>query len=67
MVHPQVIAGKGTTAKELIETTGFLELLLVCCGGGLLSGCAIAVQILSPGCRVIGVEPNGRMMQRDFS
>ena len=28
-----------------------------CGGGGLLSGCALAAKHLSPGCRVIGVEP----------
>ena len=28
-----------------------------CGGGGLLSGCAIAAKHLSPGCKVIGVEP----------
>ncbi|MGL5925780.1 threo-3-hydroxy-L-aspartate ammonia-lyase [Chroococcidiopsis sp.] len=56
--RPQVIAGQGTTAKELIEEVGELDLLLVCCGGGgLLSGCAIAAKTLSPQCRVIGVEP----------
>lgn len=56
--HPQVIAGQGTAAKELIEEVGPLDLLLVCCGGGgLLSGCAIAAAALSPGCQVIGVEP----------
>jgi threonine dehydratase len=53
-----VIAGQGTTAKELFETVGELDLLLVCCGGGgLLSGCAIAANTLSPQCRVVGVEP----------
>jgi threo-3-hydroxy-L-aspartate ammonia-lyase len=56
--RPQVIAGQGTTAKELIEGVGELDLLLVCCGGGgLLSGCAIAAKTLSPQCKVIGVEP----------
>lgn len=56
--HPHIIAGQGTTAKELIEEVGELDLLLVCCGGGgLLSGCAIAAKTLSPHCRVIGVEP----------
>src|SRR6267143_511723 len=41
--HPQVIAGQGTAAKELIEDAGPLDYLLVPCGGaGLLSGCAIA-------------------------
>src|SRR3954451_4205281 len=35
--HPHVIAGQGTTAKELIEETGALDALLVPCGGaGLL-------------------------------
>ncbi|MBD1851005.1 threo-3-hydroxy-L-aspartate ammonia-lyase [Leptolyngbya sp. FACHB-711] len=56
--HPDIIAGQGTAAKELIEQVGSLDLLLVCCGGGgLLSGCAIAAHALSPQCRVIGVEP----------
>ena len=56
--HPHVIAGQGTTAKELIEETGPLDALLVPCGGaGLLSGCAIAAKALAPACRVIGVEP----------
>ena len=56
--HPHVVAGQGTAAKELIEETGPLDYLLVCCGGGgLLSGCAIAAHALSPGCKSIGVEP----------
>lgn len=56
--HADVIAGQGTAAKELIEEVGELDLLLVCCGGGgLLSGCAIAANYLSPNCRIIGVEP----------
>src|SRR5260221_7879469 len=56
--HPHIIAGQGTTAKELIEETGPLAALLVPCGGaGLLSGCAIAAKHLSPSCRVVGVEP----------
>ncbi|MBW4681890.1 MAG: threo-3-hydroxy-L-aspartate ammonia-lyase [Microcoleus vaginatus WJT46-NPBG5] len=56
--YVDVIAGQGTVAKELIEEVGELDLLLVCCGGGgLLSGCAIAANHLSPNCRIIGVEP----------
>lgn len=56
--HPDIIAGQGTTALELIEAVGELDLLLVCCGGGgLLSGCAIATRQLSPPCQIIGVEP----------
>ena len=56
--HQDIIAGQGTTAKELITTVEKLDILLVCCGGGgLLSGCGIACKTLLPHCRVIGVEP----------
>lgn len=40
--HPHIIAGQGTTAKELIEEVGELDLLLVCCGGGGLLSCYAA-------------------------
>jgi threonine dehydratase len=54
----RIMAGQGTAAKELIEDVGPLDLLLVCLGGGgLLAGCAVATRALSPGCRIIGVEP----------
>jgi threo-3-hydroxy-L-aspartate ammonia-lyase len=56
--HPHVIAGQGTAAKELFEEVGALDLLLVPCGGGgLLSGSALSARALSPGARVVGVEP----------
>jgi threonine dehydratase len=56
--HPHIVAGQGTAAKELLEEAGTLDYLLVPCGGGgLLSGCAIAANRLSPGTGVIGVEP----------
>ncbi|HEV3009192.1 MAG TPA: threo-3-hydroxy-L-aspartate ammonia-lyase [Burkholderiales bacterium] len=56
--HPHIIAGQGTAAKELVEDAGALDVLLVPCGGGgLLSGCSIAVKHLAPKCRVVGVEP----------
>jgi len=56
--HPHVIAGQGTAAKELIEDAGLLDYLFVpVSGGGLISGCAVAAAALSPGCKVIGVEP----------
>jgi threonine dehydratase len=56
--HPDVVAGQGTAAKELIEEVGGLDLLLVPCGGGgLLSGSALSARALSPGCRIVGVEP----------
>jgi threonine dehydratase len=56
--HPHIIAGQGTAAKELVEEAGALDFLLVPCGGGgLISGSAIAANHLSPGVRVVGVEP----------
>jgi threonine dehydratase len=52
------MAGQGTAAAELIAETGPLDTLLVCVGGGgLISGCAVAAHHLSPGIRVLGVEP----------
>ena len=66
--HPDVIAGQGTSAKELLEEVGSLDYLFVCTGGaGLLSGCAIAAKHLSPGIKVIGVEPAaGNDVQQSF-
>lgn len=56
--HPDVIAGQGTTAKELIEEVGELDVLVVCVGGGgLIAGCSIAATAMSKNCQVIGVEP----------
>jgi threo-3-hydroxy-L-aspartate ammonia-lyase len=56
--HPDVIAGQGTAAKELFEEVGELDMLLVPVGGGgLVSGCALAAGVLSPGCAVIAAEP----------
>jgi threonine dehydratase len=56
--HPDIVAGQGTSAKELFEELGRLDYLFVCVGGGgLISGCAIAADALSPGCQVVGVEP----------
>ena len=55
---PRVIAGAGTTALELLQDTGDLDLLLVPVGGGgLISGCATVVKALAPTTRVVGVEP----------
>jgi threo-3-hydroxy-L-aspartate ammonia-lyase len=56
--HYDVMAGQGTVALELIEETGPLGALLVPVGGGgLMAGCATAATIMSPGIRMIGVEP----------
>jgi len=56
--HPDVMAGQGTAAKELLEEVGELDAMLVSLGGGgLLSGTALATRALSPQCRLYGVEP----------
>jgi threonine dehydratase len=66
--HPQVMAGQGTTAKDLFEDTDRLDLVLVPLGGGgLLSGCAVAARAINPKCKVIGVEPEaGNDGERSF-
>ncbi len=56
--HPDVIAGQGTAAAELLREVGKLDSLFVCLGGGgLLSGSALAAKALAPACAVYGVEP----------
>ncbi|MEQ1953389.1 threo-3-hydroxy-L-aspartate ammonia-lyase [Mesorhizobium sp. CN2-181] len=56
--HPDVIAGQGTAALELIEEVGEIDVLVVPLGGGgLLAGSALSARALSPNCTVIGVEP----------
>lgn len=66
--HPDIIAGQGTVALELFEEVGELDHLFVPLGGGgLLAGSALAASALSPGCRVIGVEPeNGNDGQQSL-
>ena len=56
--HPDVIAGQGTAALELLAETGELDTLIVPVGGGgLIAGSATAAKGLHPGIRIIGVEP----------
>lgn len=62
LVHPYddefVMAGQGTAVQELIEDSEPLTHVFVCVGGGgLISGSAVAAHALSPGVKVIGVEP----------
>lgn len=63
-IHPynyfNVICGQGTAAKELIEETGQLEVVMAPVGGGgLLSGTALSTKALLPNARVIAAEPAG--------
>lgn len=66
--HPDVIAGQGTAAMELIQDAGPLDALFVCLGGGgLLAGSALATRALAPQCKLYGVEPEaGNDGQRSF-
>ncbi|CAN5623729.1 threo-3-hydroxy-L-aspartate ammonia-lyase [soil metagenome] len=54
--HPEIIAGQGTAALELLEEVELDLILAPCGGGGLLSGTALAA-LSTTGCSVIGVEP----------
>lgn len=55
---PAIIAGQGTTARELLEDVPALDALLVPVGGGgLLAGCAVAATHVRPGIELYGVEP----------
>jgi threo-3-hydroxy-L-aspartate ammonia-lyase len=56
--NPRVMAGQGTAALELLEDVAGLDVLMVPVGGGgLIAGCATVCAALSPGTRVVGVEP----------
>jgi len=55
---PDIIAGQGTVARELLEDVSDLDALLVCVGGGgLLAGCALAAEAVRPELELWGVEP----------
>jgi threonine dehydratase len=62
IVHPynnfKVICGQGTASIELLEEVNDPEIVMCPVGGGgLLSGTAISVKSLLPGCKVIAAEP----------
>ena len=58
--HPDVIAGQGTIAVELLDQVSDLEAIIAPLGGGgLLSGIALATHELKPELRVYGAEPLG--------
>jgi threonine dehydratase len=54
---PNVIAGQGTVALEMLEAAPGLDVLVVPIGGGgLIAGCAIAAKAIKPGIEIVGVE-----------
>jgi threonine dehydratase len=58
--HPDVIAGQGTVALEIIEQCPEVKTIVAAVGGGgLISGIAVAAKALRPDIRVIGVQAAG--------
>jgi threonine dehydratase len=58
--HPQIIAGQGTCAVELLEDVPDLDLIICPIGGGgLMSGTCLAAKSISPNIKIIGAEPSG--------
>ena len=57
---PDIIAGQGTIALELVEQLPDMEAVIVPIGGGgLISGVAYTVKMLNPKCKVYGVQACG--------
>jgi threonine dehydratase/serine racemase len=58
--HPDVIAGQGTAALELLEQVPGLDALVAPVGGGgLVAGACVAARGLAPSARVFAAEPAG--------
>lgn len=56
--NPNVIAGQGTAAKELLEEIPDLDIIIAPIGGGgLMSGTAIASKAIKSDIQVFGAEP----------
>ena len=54
---PQIIAGQGTVALEMLNDAPDLDVLIVPIGGGgLISGMAVAAKAINPKIKIIGVE-----------
>lgn len=58
--NPNVIAGQGTAALEMIEDLGNLDAIIAPIGGGgLMSGTCITTRSLLPNAKLFGAEPKG--------
>lgn len=57
---PDVVAGQGTVALEIIDQVhDFDSIVIAIGGGGLIAGMATALKALKPNVRILGVEPTG--------
>lgn len=57
---PQVIAGQGTIAREMLKQSPEIDTIICGIGGGgLTAGVLLAAKAIKPDIRVIGVEPTG--------
>jgi threonine dehydratase len=61
-IHPydnfNVICGQGTSAKELLQEVGTLDVVMAPVGGGgLMSGTSVSTKYLCPEAVIIGAEP----------
>ncbi|KAI9483528.1 MAG: tryptophan synthase beta subunit-like PLP-dependent enzyme [Benjaminiella poitrasii] len=57
--NPNVIAGQGTIAVELLSQVNDLDAIIVPVGGGgMLTGCSIAAKALNPKIKVFAAEPS---------
>jgi threonine dehydratase len=67
--HPDVIAGQGTIALELLEDRPDLSTIVApLSGGGLISGIAIAAKALKADIRIVGVSmENGAAMHESLA
>ncbi len=58
--HPDVIAGQGTVAMELLDQVPELDAIIAPVGGGgLISGLCLAAKSIKPGIRIFAGEPAG--------
>ncbi|GAB1645149.1 threonine ammonia-lyase [Krasilnikovia sp. MM14-A1259] len=58
--HPDVIAGQGTVALEILEQCPDVGTIVTAVGGGgLISGVAVAVKAMRPDVKVVGVQAAG--------
>lgn len=63
---PRLVAGQGGVGLEFIEDAPELDAVLVPIGGGgLISGCAMAIKALKPDVKIIGVEAAGSAGMRE--